>query len=135
MLQVVLQVVQKTGLLYFPMHPMSPPLVEHTSNQVQSRSDHYMCKVSADIMLWDLVINRVMTPQGSLFLSLFQTKNSYTSFAMPRFCRNVSAEVRRIFCKDWCTELPVDEGMIRSPLFSWVSHFHSSLHSRDTSHD
>ena len=29
----VLLVVQKTGLLFFPMHQISPPLVEHTSNQ------------------------------------------------------------------------------------------------------
>ena len=41
--QVVLQVVQKTGLLFSPMHQMSPPLVEHTSNPVRSRWDHYMC--------------------------------------------------------------------------------------------
>ena len=32
---------KKIGLLFFPMHQMSPPLVEHTSNPVWSRSANY----------------------------------------------------------------------------------------------
>ena len=47
MLQFVLLVVQITGLLFFPMHQMSPPLVEHTSNPVRSRWDHYLCFLSS----------------------------------------------------------------------------------------